>query len=86
MKKRHFICIVQRSVKSLKNVGSWTVCSSLVLSFFVGARHRESRPQEGGGTAQAWTTWPEGASAPNGTVNTIVMCMCCGHGVSLYPK
>ena len=28
----------------------------------------ESRPQEGGGIAQAWATWPEGASAPNGTV------------------
>ena len=30
--------------------------------------HWESRPQEGGGIAQAWATWPEGASAPNGTV------------------
>ena len=29
----------------------------------------------GGGIAQAWATWPEGASAPNGTV------MCRGHGV-----
>ena len=37
--------------------------------------HWESRPQEGGGIAQAWATWPEGASAPNGTV------MCRGHGV-----
>ena len=27
--------------------------------------HWESRPQEGGGIAQAWTTWSEGASAPN---------------------
>ena len=35
----------------------------------------ESRPQEGGGIAQAWTTWSEGASAPNGTVK------CRGHGV-----
>ena len=35
----------------------------------------ESRPQEGGGIAQAWATWPEGASAPNGTVK------CRGHGV-----
>ena len=25
-------------------------------------------PQEGGEIAQAWATWPEGASAPNGTV------------------
>ena len=24
--------------------------------------------KEGGGMAQAWATWPEGASAPNGTV------------------
>ena len=32
-------------------------------------------PQEGGGIAQAWATWPEGASAPNGTVK------CRGHGV-----
>ena len=38
--------------------------------------HWESRPQEGGGIAQAWATWPEGASAPNGTM------MCRGHGVS----
>ena len=37
--------------------------------------HRESRPQEGGGIAQAWATWPEGASAPNGTMK------CRGHGV-----
>ena len=37
--------------------------------------HWESRPQEGGGIAQAWATWPEGASAPNGTM------MCQGHGV-----
>ena len=37
--------------------------------------HRESRPQEGGGIAQAWTTWSKGASAPNGTVK------CRGHGV-----
>ena len=36
--------------------------------------HRESRPQEGGGIAQAWATWPEGSSAPNGTVK------CRGHG------
>ena len=35
----------------------------------------ESRPQEGGGIAQALATWPEGASAPNGTVK------CRGHGV-----
>ena len=35
----------------------------------------ESRPQEGGGIAQAWATWPEGASAPNSTVK------CRGHGV-----
>ena len=27
----------------------------------------EQLPQEGGGIAQAWTTWSEGASAPNGT-------------------
>ena len=37
--------------------------------------HWESRPQEGDGIAQAWATWLEGASAPNGTV------MCQGHGV-----
>ena len=37
--------------------------------------HWESRPQKGGGIAQVWATWPEGASAPNGTV------MCRGHGV-----
>ena len=30
--------------------------------------HWESRPQEGGGIAQAWVTWPKGASAPNGTM------------------
>ena len=30
--------------------------------------HWESRPQEGGRIAQAWSTWPEGASAPNGTM------------------
>ena len=36
--------------------------------------HWESRPQECG-IAQAWATWPEGASAPNGTM------MCWGHGV-----
>ena len=31
--------------------------------------HWKSRPQEGGGIAQAWATWPEGALAPNGTMN-----------------
>ena len=36
--------------------------------------HRESRRQEGGGIAQAWTTWSENASAPTGTV----MCWECG--------
>ena len=35
----------------------------------------DTGPQEGGGIAQAWATWPEGASAPNGTV------MCQGHRV-----
>ena len=35
----------------------------------------ESRSQEGGGIAQAWATWPEGASAPNGTMK------CRGQGV-----
>ena len=30
--------------------------------------HWESRPQEGGGIAQAWATWPEDASAPNSDV------------------
>ena len=29
--------------------------------------HWESRPHEGGGIDQAWATWLEGASAPNGT-------------------
>ena len=29
--------------------------------------HRESRPQEGDGIAQAWATCPKGASAPKGT-------------------
>ena len=28
----------------------------------------ESRLQDGGGMAQAWATWPEVTSAPNGTV------------------
>ena len=37
--------------------------------------HWESRPQGGGGIAQAWATWPEGALAPNGTM------MCRVHGV-----
>ena len=37
--------------------------------------HWESRPQGGGGITQAWTTWSEGASAPNGKV------MCQGRGV-----
>ena len=37
--------------------------------------HWESRPQQGGGIAQAWATWPEGALAPNGTMK------CRGHGV-----
>ena len=37
--------------------------------------HWESRPQEGGGIAQAWAMWPESSSAPNDTV------MCRRHGV-----
>ena len=50
--------------------------ASFVSGVVVSCRcHRESRPQEGGGIAQAWATWPEGASAPNGTVK------CRGHGV-----
>ena len=35
----------------------------------------QGRPQEGGGIAQAWATWPEGAQVPNGTV------ICRGQGV-----
>ena len=57
---------------SLGSGGGRSVC----LWRFVCCRcHWESRPQEGGGIAQAWATWPEGASAPNG------MMMCRGHGV-----
>ena len=65
-------------MKSLKNVagfGRRTLRSSLALLSVVGAIGRAGSPQEGGGIAQAWATWPEGASAPNGTV------MCRGHGV-----
>ena len=40
-----------------------------------GRCHRESRPQEGGGIAQPWATWPEGVSAPDSTM------MCRGPGV-----
>ena len=47
---------------------------SLALSSLVGAIGRAGLG-EGGGIAQAWATWPEGASAPNGTVK------CRGHGV-----
>ena len=47
---------------------------SLALLSVVGAIGRAG-PQEGGGIAQAWAAWPEGASAPNGTM------MCRGHGV-----
>ena len=64
-------------MKSLKNVagfGRGRLRLSLALLSVVGAIG-ESRPQEGGGIAQAWATWPEGASAPNGTV------MCRMHGV-----
>ena len=39
------------------------------------AQNWESRPQEAGGIAQALSTWPKGASAPNGTVKWR------GHGV-----
>ena len=54
----------------------WAEDASFVSGIVVSCRcHRESRPQEGGGIAQAWVTWPEGASAPNGTVK------CRGHGV-----
>ena len=35
----------------------------------------ESRPQEGGGIAQAWAMGPKVLPAPNGTM------MCRGHGV-----
>ena len=46
------------------------------LTYVVCCRcHLGSRPQEGDGVAQTWATWPEGASAPNGTV------MCRGHQV-----
>ena len=64
-------------MKSLKNVaGFGRGDAPFVSGVVVCCRcHWESRPQEGGGIAQAWATWPEGASAPNGTV------MCRGHGV-----
>ena len=65
-------------MKSLTNVagfGRRTLHLSLSLSVVCCWCHWESRPQEGGGIAQAWAMWPEGASAPNGTV------MCRGHGV-----
>ena len=64
-------------MKSLKNVtgfGRGMLRLSLALLSVVGAIG-ESRPQEGGGIAQAWATWPEGASAPNGTGDVP------GHGV-----
>ena len=55
---------------------SFSLKVALVSGVVVSCRcHWESRPQEGGGIAQAWATWPEGASAPNGTM------MCRGHGV-----
>ena len=55
----------------------WTEDSSFVSGVVVCCRcHWESRPQEEGGMAQAWATWPEVTSAPNGTV------MCRGHGES----
>ena len=47
---------------------------SLALSSLVGAIGRAGLRKEVG-IAQAWTTWSEGASAPNGTVK------CRGHGV-----
>ena len=50
-----------------RSVRLWRCC---LLSVPLG-----EQPQEGGGIAQAWATWPEGASAPNGTM------MCRGHGV-----
>ena len=57
-----------------RSVRLWRCC---LLSVPLGEQfvNWESRPQEGGGIAQAWATWPEGASAPNGTM------MCRGHGV-----
>ena len=69
--------VVIQSVKSLKNVagfGRRTLRSSLALLSVVGAI-LESMPQDLGGIAQAWATWPEGASAPNGKL------MCRGHRV-----
>ena len=64
-------------MKSFENVaGFGREDASFVSGVVVCCRcHWESRPQEGGGIAQAWATWPEGASAPNGTM------MCRGHGV-----
>ena len=44
-----------------RSIRLWCCC---LLSVSSG----ESRPQEGGGIAQAWATWPECALAPNGTV------------------
>ena len=53
------------------------LCLSLALSSVVGAIDRACL-RKGGGAAQAWAMWPEGASAPNGTV----MCWhCWEHGV-----
>ena len=45
-----------------------TLCLSMALSSVLGAIGRSSRPQEGGGIAQAWTMRSEVASVPNGTI------------------
>ena len=47
-----------------RSVCLWRCCLLVVVCCRC---HWESRSQEGGGIAQAWATWPEGASAPNGS-------------------
>ena len=48
--------------------GGGRFVTSLALLSVVGAIGRAGFLEEGGGIAQAWATWPEGASAPNGTM------------------
>ena len=57
-------------MKSLLNVAGFrrkTLCLSLALSSVVGAIGRAGLRKEVG-LLRPWATWPEGASAPNGTV------------------
>ena len=62
-----------QKIVSLKDLIALKLHGTPTTPFDFDLHHSGELLHEGGGIAQAWATWPKGASAPNGTM------MCRGH-------